>query len=171
MPYYPNIPGYAPFFVQTEGDASAVNILTQYGVVVRTHDYPMQRSIKEPYKNDWHDEHGDDEYLGGGLFLEAFTFKAECVMLLDAADSETARETLKNQIRAVQDYLCSGVLKVYDSWTRFGFRNVRVSSFPMPGPEDFSSVRNNARVLFTIEFKVNDPKTEMKMANGKIVEA
>ena len=171
MPYYPNIPRYAPFYVQADTDVNAVNLLTAYGAIVKAHDYPMTRTPKAPYKNEWHDENGDDEYLGGGLFFESFTFKVDCVMLIDRTDSESARETLLNQVKALQSKLCAGEFKIYDSWTRFGFRKVRVNSFPMPSREDFKSLGNRARLFFSIEFKVNDPVTRMKMQGLKIIEA
>lgn len=170
MPYIPNIPDYKSFYVQKDTDATAVDVLSTYGVVIQTHDYPMELSAKEPYKNEWYDENGDDEYTGDTTYYESFTFKAKCVIISDGDDSDDARQTLMEDVRAFQNYL-TGQFKVYDSWTRFGFKNVRVVSFSMPSEGDFRSFDTRARVMFDVTFKVNDPKTVITYVNGFLVEA
>lgn len=175
MLYVPPIRDYKPFYIQSGTAQTATDIKDTYSVVVKTHDYPSFRKPKEPYKNNWFDEHGDDEYLAQ-MFYEAFTFKAECVMLASGA---TARADLSAGIRAFQDAL-AGEFKVYDSWTGFGFQKVRLSQFPMPSDGNFdvfyiknptTRVRTEyARVIFTVEFKVNDPVTRMVLSGGAIVQ-
>ena len=174
MLYITPIRDYKPFYIQLGTASPATDIKTAYSVVIKTHDYPSYRKPKEPYKNDWKDENGDDEYTAE-MYYEAFTFKAECVMLASGA---TARADLKAGIRAFQKAL-EGEFKVFDSWTGFGFQKVRVSQFPMPSDGNFdvfltrmgSTVTEYARVIFTVEFKVNDPVTDMIMENGAIVPA
>ena len=66
---------------------------------------------------------------------------------------------------------------MFDSWTGFGFQKVRLSQFPMPSDGNFDVFRTRmgsttteyARVIFTVEFKVNDPVTQMILDNGAIV--
>ena len=176
MLYVPPIRDYQPFYIQSSTASSATNILNTFKVVIKTHEYPSYRKPKEPYRNDWKDEHGDDEYLAQ-MFYESFTFKAECVML---ASGSTARADLKAGVLAFQNAL-AGEFKVYDSWTGFGFQHVRLSQFPMPSEGNYDAfyitnpttrVRTEyARVMFTVEFKVNDPVTQMKLQNNKIVTA
>ena len=167
MLYVPSIRDYNPFYIQGSGASSATDILTTYKVVVKTHDYPSFRRPKEPYKNDWKDEHGDDEYTAQ-LFFEAFSFKAECAMF---ASGVTARADLNAGIRAFMDYLSGGEFSTYDAWTGFGFRKVRLAEFKMPSEGDFDEMDGYARVIFTVEFKVNDPMTRMVLSNGSIVTA
>lgn len=168
MAYYPNIPGYAPFYIQTATDANAVDIMTAFGVVVKNHDIPYQRKTKEPYKNDWHDEHGDDEYVGDTIFMEAFTFTEKCVMITKEADSDEARQVLADQIAAFQDYLSHGEFKIFDDYTKRGFQHVRLNEFPAPAQSDYDVFRGKARIIFDVSFKVNDPVTKMGLRDGKI---
>lgn len=169
--YHPTIPGYAPLYIQTATDSSAVDILITYGVVVKNHSFPITRKPKEPYKNTWFDEHGDDEYIGDKMYVEAFTFTEKCVMITKENDSASARQKLANQIRTFQDYLFNGEFMIFDDYTKTGFRKVRVSDFPTPSNEDYDVCNGKARVIFDVTFKVNDPETLMKMSAGKIVEA
>ena len=173
MLYVPPIRDYKPFYIQVGTAQTATDIKDTYKVVVKTHDYPSYRKPKEPYKNDWKDENGDDEYTAE-MYYESFTFKAECVMLASGA---TARADLKAGIRAFQEAL-TGEFKVFDSWTGFGFQKVRLSQFPMPSDGNFDVFRTRmgsttteyARVIFTVEFKVNDPITPMVLSGGAIVQ-
>lgn len=174
MLYIPPIRDYKPFYIQSGAASTATDIKDTYKVVVKTHDYPAYRKPKEPYKNNWFDENGDDEYLAQ-MYYEAFTFKAECVMF---ASGNTARDDLAAGIRAFQDGL-AGEFSTYDAWTGFGFRGVRLSQFQMPSDGNFSAFHVKAgsttteytRVIFSVEFKVNDPMTRMVLTNGAIVQA
>jgi hypothetical protein len=166
MLYVPHIRDYKPFYIQTGTASSAVDIKTAYKVIIKTHDYPSYRKPKEPYKNDWKDENGDDEYTAQ-MYYQAFTFKAECVMF---ASGQTARADLTAGVREFMDAL-SGEFKTYDEWTGFGFQKVRLSEFRMPSEGDFDEMDGYARIIFSVEFKVNDPITKMKLQNGSIVTA
>ena len=170
MLYVPPISDYRPFYIQFDG-GNAIDIKDTFKVIVKTHDYPMSMKVKDPYKNQWYDEHGDDEYIGqDGLFVEAFTFKMECVMFAKAGSTDVAIEELRAGISAFQRKLLSGSFKTYDSWTGFGFRSVRLSEFPMPGTGAYDVKSGMTRVIFTVTLKVNDPVTHMTLSNGKIVE-
>lgn len=166
MLYVPPIRDYQPFYIQLSGSQTATDIKTAYSVIVKTHDYPSYRKPKEPYKNDWKDENGDDEYVAQ-MYYEAFTFRAECVMF---AKGETARADLTASVRAFMDALV-GEFKTFDAWTGFGFQKVRLSEFRMPSDGDFDEMDGMARVIFAVDFKVNDPVTKMKLQNGAIVTA
>lgn len=175
MLYVPPIRDYKPFYIQSGTAQTATDIKDTYSVVVKTHDYPSFRKPKEPYKNNWFDEHGDDEYLAQ-MYYEAFTFKAECVMF---ASGSGARADLAAGVRAFQNAL-AGEFSIYDDWTGFGFKGVRLSQFQMPSEGNFSVFRvrpggsqnddEYTRLIFTVEFKVNDPVTRMVYSNGAIVQ-
>ena len=174
MLYVPPIRDYKPFYIQSGSASVATDIKEAYKVVVKTHDYPSYRKPKEPYKNDWKDENGDDEYLAQ-MYYDAFTFKAECVMFASGA---TARADLKAGVLAFQTAI-HGEFSTYDSWTGFGFRSVRLSQFQMPSNGDFDvfrvksgdTVTEYTRLIFTVEFKVNDPVTQMVLSGNAIVQA
>lgn len=168
----PPISDYRPFYIQLQ-TGLAQNILDTYKVVVRAHDYPSTLKVKEPYKNNWKDQHGDEEYIApDGLKYEAFTFKLECAMFAQASSTDTAIAEIRAGLRTFQDALSKGFMRVYDAFTGWGFREVRLQEFPTP-PEDAYDVWNgHTRLLFSVTLKVNDPKNLMKYngATNNIVE-
>ena len=182
MLYVPPISDYKPFYIQFASGA-AKDILTDYKVVIKNHEYPLNYKAKEPYKNQWKDAHGDEEFIGSnGLYLEAFTIKFECAMFASGASLDSAIEDLKTGVRTFQNALAGGMFKTYDSWTGYGFQEVRLSEFPTPQqdaykawdetvPSSTPSKNHKARVIFTVTLKINDPKTLMKLSNGSIVAA
>lgn len=167
--YVPPISDYAPFYIQRSIDATAVNIQTAYGITIMVHEYPAKRKVKEPYKNDWKDQHGDDEYTDY-LFYEAFTITLKCVIFTLESDSSTSRQELKSQLRNFQNAIAQGEFKIYDDWTKFGFQKVRVSEFREIGEGNFSNWDGRCRLIFDLVLKVNDPITNMVLSGGSIVE-
>ena len=171
MLYVPPISDYKPFYIQF-ATGEAKNIMTDYSVVIKAHDYPSAFKAKEPYKNQWKDEHGDEEYIAStGLYMEAFTFKLECAMFARNTTEAGAIADLKTGMRAFQNALKGGFFKTYDEWTGFGFQNVRLVEFPTPSESSYSSWKEATRIIFSVTLKVNDPVTLMKMQNGSIVSA
>lgn len=167
----PQISGYEPFYIQRDGDASATNILSAYGVIVKDSDYPMTRKTKEPYKNDWKDRDGDDEW-NNIIHYEAFTYQIQCAIYTrNANGDDAARSELKAAIRAFQNFIKNGEFKFYSAWHKFGFQKVRIEEFPEPATGAFTTYGNTARVIFTAILKVNDPTTDMvyNASQNKIV--
>lgn len=167
--FVPPLRSYAPFYIQRDTDASAVNIQTTYGVTIMVHEYPSKRKVKQPYKNDWKDQHGDDEYTDF-LFYEAFKLTLKCAILTNEANASTSRNEIKKQIRNFQNAISSGEFKIYDDWTKFGFQKVRIDEFPQIAEGDFDNLDGHCRLIFNMVLKVNDPVTNMKLYNGSIVE-
>lgn len=163
----PNISGYEPFYIQRDGDASATNILTTFGVIIRDSGYPMNRKAKEPYKNDWKDRSGDDE-SNSVINYEAFTYRLEGAIFTRGSSSAAARQELKNAVRAFQNWLQNGEFKFYSSYNRFGFQKARVEEFADPGSAGFREFGVESRLLFSFTIKVNDPLTDMAYSNGVI---
>jgi len=172
MLYVPSISDYKPFYIQLE-TGFAIDILKDYSVIVRSQDYPSSLKVKEPYKNQWKDQHGDEEYIAPeGLKYDAFTYKLECAMFARNNTEALAIADLKNGMRAFQNLLSQGFLKTYDAYTGYGFRQVRLQEFPTPEAGAFSVWNNCTRILFQVVLKVNDPATSMiyNAANNFIVE-
>ena len=171
MIYVPTISNYKPFWIQ-QATGSAQDILTTYGVIVKAHDYPSSLKVKDPYKNQWHDEHGDEEYIPStGLMVEAFTFNLECAMFAKAVTEDTAIADLNAGIRAFQAALRSGALKTYDEYTGFGFQKVRVSEMQNVSSDNYDVKDGMTRVIFNVTLKVNDPVTHMVKSGNNIVDA
>lgn len=167
--YVPDIRDYAPFYIQRAGDTNAIDVLSAYGIVVKDSGYPMQRKVKAPYKNEWKDRNGDDEW-NTVLSYEAFEYTFECAIFSKNADSQTARQELKNAVRAFQNAIKNGEFKFWSAWSRFGFQKVRVDEFHDPGSSGFSEFEGHCRLIFRFTVKVNDPVTDMTFSNNKIVE-
>lgn len=167
--YVPPISDYAPFYIQRSSDAAAVNIQTTYGVTVLVHEYPSKRKVKQPYKNDWKDQHGDDEYTDY-LFYEPIELTLKCAIFTLKSDSSASRTELKTRIRSFQNAIAQGEFKIYDDWTKFGFQKVRVSEFRAISEGNFSNWNGRCRLVFEVVLKVNDPITDMTMQRGSIVE-
>ena len=168
--YVPNIPDYQPFYIQRASDLTAIDIMTTYAVIVKDSGYPMQRKAKEPYKNDWKDKNGDDEW-NASLQYEAFTYTFTCAIFARNSSTEAACQDLKNAVRAFQNAIKDGEWKFFSSYHKFGFQKVRVEEFHDPGDEGFSTYGETARVIFNFTVKVNDPMTDMKLSSGSIVSA
>lgn len=168
--YIPDIRGYAPFYIQRASDASAIDVQAVYGITVKDSGYPMQRKAKAPYKNSWNDRDGDDEW-NNVISYEAFTYTFECAIFSRNANASTARQELKNAVRAFQNAILNGEWKFWSAWSRFGFQKVRIEEFQDPGSAGFSEMDGFCRLIFRFTVKVNDPTTEMTFSNNSIVEA
>ena len=168
--FVPPLRDYAPFYIQRTSDVSAINIQTTYGVTILVGEYPSKRKVKEPYKNNWKDQHGDDEYTTH-LFYEAFKLTLKCCILTNESNSSASRSEIKKQIRNFENAIAEGEFKIYDDWTKFGFQKVRIDEFPQIGEGDFDNLDGHCRLVFDVVLKVNDPITDMKFYNGSIVTA
>ena len=72
MAYIPEILNYKPFYIQTDADSEAIDT-TEWGLVAKANPYPLLPTPKQPYKNEWLDEDGDDEY-NAQMHYEAIEF-------------------------------------------------------------------------------------------------
>lgn len=164
MPYIPSIHGYKPFYIQTESDAQAWDTTT-YGLVAQTQPFPDNCEVKEPYKNDWHDEHGDDEYVAQ-MYKKSFELTVKFYIKAYSYQGSSALyqlQALKTQFRSK---LIPGEFKIYDSWQEKGFQGVRFVKDQVETREITDDV---AWMIFSVTFKINDPYTYVWMENNQIV--
>ncbi|MFA6717704.1 MAG: hypothetical protein WCS15_01355 [Prevotella sp.] len=161
----PDIKDYKPFYIQTESDAQAIDTSAQWGMVALTNPYPVLPSPKDTYVNDWKDENGDDEY-NTNLYYSSFKFSVK--FYIKTVDTEVlAIESLRTQMQAFFNKIKNGEFKIYDSASGLGRKEVRYAGYTEEG---FKLGDGWARDMFTIDFKVNDPITLMKLANNVITE-
>lgn len=61
---------YFRIYMQKEGDGNEVkDSIADFGMYVSESPFKPYDAVKEPIKREWHDEHGDDEYIGkDGLY-------------------------------------------------------------------------------------------------------
>lgn len=154
----PDIAGYKPFYIQVGG--MCYDTRERWGFIAKTNPYPALPNPKDPYKNDWPDEHGDDEYVTH-LYYESFEFDVQ--FYVRATDVDSIRTALTSFFSTIRD----GEFSVYDSATGLGRRKVRYAGFK----EERAPVLQGgyARCIFTVTFKVNDSVTFMTYHDHGIV--
>ncbi|MBR1698478.1 MAG: hypothetical protein IJ714_01670 [Bacteroidales bacterium] len=167
MPYVPNIPDYKPFYIQTESDVTAKDTAAEWGLVAKTNPYPAMPDPKEPYTNNFHDENGDDEYTDQ-MRYQSFTFQVEFYIKAYASGNTPAVEVLRTQQQAFFNHIKNGEFKVYDAYTGLGRQKVRYAGYE-ESDNGFKARDNWARLIFSVTFKVNDPITSTRLANGSII--
>lgn len=168
--YNPPLKTYAPFYIQGSDDAAATDIRVTYGVTVMQQPFPLQLKVKQPYKNEWKDRHGDDEYTEH-LYYEAFSYTIQCVMFSQNALSSSSRQEIRDAMIVFRNFLTGGSFSIYSDYTKMGFRSCRLEEFPEPSDDDFTELDGHCRLIFSVKIKVNDPATQMALSGGTIVEA
>jgi hypothetical protein len=167
MVYIPDIVNYQPFYIQTDADTMAVDTTT-WGMVAKTNPFPALPTPKEPYKNEWLDESGDDEY-NAQMHYEAFEFDVQFYV---KAKGVNAEKQLLSQIESFFDKIKEGEFMVYDSHTGLGRQKVRYAGFNAEEyKRRYKATSDWARVIFSVTFKVNDPITRIELVGGKLVKA
>ena len=124
MPYVPPIHGYKPFYIQNATDSTAWDT---YGLVAQTQPFPDNYYVKDPYKNDWFDENGDDEYVVA-MYRKAFEFTVKFYVKaypVTGQNAKTAIDVLNGQVATFRGKIIPGVFKIWDSWQEKGFQGVR----------------------------------------------
>ena len=172
MAYVPYILNYKPFYIQATGDSTAKNTATEWGLVAKSNPYPAMPEPKEPYKNDWKDENGDEEYLAS-VFYKSFTFDVQFYVktydtVVNNVVTKTAAEALREQVASFFTHIKTGEFKVYDAYTGLGRQRVRYANYSEDS-NGFITRDNWARLIFKVTFKVNDPITAMTLTGGSIV--
>lgn len=164
MIYVPKIADYKPFYIQAEKDTKAIDTL-EWGLLARSNPYPLLPKPKQPYKNEWFDEHGDQEYVAE-MYYESIEFSVSFYAKAYDSEGVTAEEIIRQQIEAFFSKINKGEFKIYDSYTGLGRQKVRYAGYE---EESFVRRKDWARAIFTISLKVNDPITRVKLENGVLV--
>ena len=166
-----NIPitNYKPFYIQYGENALATDTKTAWGMVAKTNPYPLLPTPKDPYKNDWKDEDGDDEYT---TYMHYKGFEMEVEFYVKAVDgtTTTAAADLHTAVWSFFTAVREGNFRVYDAYTGLGFQRVRYAGSDFEDAT-FKERNGTATVMFTVKFKVNDPVTRMTLNNGVITAA
>lgn len=140
------------------GDGNTSFALVEYSV-------RHQGGVKAPYKNDWKDEHGDDEFIPDELMEEAFDIDMtiacrhlkERVFQPSAADFPELISEFINYLR------CGGVFMIYFNGSGFGKRNVRYGDVDEDATVHTGTVQMGKKpytetvLTFKVTLHVNDP--------------
>ena len=100
MAYIPDIANYKPFYIQTDADNTAIDTTT-WGMVAKSNPFPVLPQPKEPYKNEWLDEDGDDEYTVQ-MHYEAIEFDVQFYI---KTLGENAESDLLSQLSAFFEHI------------------------------------------------------------------
>lgn len=169
MVFIPEISDYKPFYIQTSVDDNAIDT-TVWGLVAKVNPFPVLPNPKDPFKNEWHDQNGDDEYTSQ-MFYEPIDFSVSFYVKTYASEDKSAEAVMLSQIDSFFAKIRQGEFMIYDSYTGIGRRKVRYAGYD---EEEFKRKHKIgtgwARAIFTIKFKVNDPITRLSLVNGKLVE-
>ena len=159
MVYVPPIHGYKPFYIQAESDSTAWDTTT-CGLVAQTQPFPDNYEVKDPYKNDWLDEDGDEEYVAD-MHRKAFEFTVKFYVKtypVTGQNAKTAIQVLNGQVADFRGKIIPGEFKIWDSWQEKGFQCVR---FVKDSVENREITEDYAWMILAVTFKVNDPSTEV----------
>jgi len=124
--------------------------------------FMMQAEAKEPSRNDWKDEDGDDEYIPqNGLRIQAFEIE---IKLGYKGSKDTANAKLEAFLKYLTGRDGSGArMKIYSTYTKIGYNEVRFVSIS----DDAELVRDTDGdiLIVTITLKVNDPVTKVVLGS------
>lgn len=174
----PSIRGYKPFFIST-ADPQWVTDHYEYAaypsddgfkMVAQSQPFPLEYKVKEPYKNEWPDKDGDEEFdprtSNETYHLEAFEltvkFFVKAVDERQAGDEEqpSPAHEMTAAIRLFLNALSQHKIAIYDSWQGLGFSDVRFVSGSVE-KRRINEVRlgeGYAWAIVSVTFKVNDPR-------------
>lgn len=165
MIHIPEIIDYKPFYIQTASMSSAKDIKS-YGLIAKSTPFPILPSPKDPYKNDWLDENGDDEYVSV-MHYKPIEFTVAFYLKAYDETGSSAEQQLRQRIDDFFSLIRDGEFKIYDSYTGIGRQKVRYAGYE---EESFKRRDNWARVIFHIKFKVNDPITRIIKSGNQLTE-
>lgn len=138
---------FLPFLIKKNDDA-VVNPYDRWGVMVKSIPFNLAPEIKPYASTDWPDEDGDDEYIPSTPRFKAYEMEISFVYVGEY-------NTANNKIREFWNYVKSGELQIYDTYTGIGRKGIRYVGY--------SSTAFHRRNLsgdvveFKIKFKVNNP--------------
>lgn len=165
-----NIPGYRNIYFQAYDEGTAWTEQSLH-FVAQAQPYPDNYEVKEPYKNSWFDEDGDEEYVDY-LYRKSFEFQVKFYIKAFSGYSDIgeamAEEEIVEQRKLFRNRLISsGEFRYFDSWNNVGFRRVR---FVKETTEEHRIEGGGAWMIFTVTFKANDPRA-VELSGNSLVDA
>ena len=172
------------FFLQKMGEDSngheypVMESVSSWGVYCCDIPFILVVDMKEPAKRDWYDEDGTDEYIpADGLKADSYTMKVKfgCKPRVTGSGQNAVTHGVRENVGAFLTYLReAGNMKMYSSWTGIGRQNVRLKSVDdnatwevdasgggRASLSDREGEKVDAMLVFEVEFKVNDPVTDV----------
>ena len=124
--------GYKPFYIQVvSGGVKVCHDTTEWGLVARTNPYPALPNPKDPYRNEWPGEDGDDEYTAQ-MHYEAFEMQVGFYVKCFNSGTVKASEVLRLQLDSFFSAVRQGEFDIYDTYTGLGYRKARYAGYDDP---------------------------------------
>lgn len=136
-----------------QGDIDAnVHSCDEWYIMPTSHVFDVGKEQKDLPKNDWLDEHGDDEFVPDEPIYKAFEDEIEFAF----KGGDDFLEYISNFIHYLSH---GGVFSMYDEHTKVGFENVRFVKYD---PEaDFIKEEQEVIIKFKVTFKINSPQSNI----------
>lgn len=151
---------YYKFFVQKETDGAAIRELgSDFGAFEVESKFYGGGETKDVPKREWYDEDGDDEFVPDVQRYKAYDMQ---VKFACKGEPNSANEV----ISALKAYLNGGTMKVFDEYNNVGRQSVRFAGIPDDGTLYRHMYGMDEALVFTVNFKVNDPSTDVSIATA-----
>lgn len=141
---------------------SVIDTQTAYNVVCQEFPFKRLPETKEPAKQEWFDEDGEDVYIPAeGLRFKAYDLE---VKFLYVGSKSAMAEDLKGFIEFIcgKDSGGSPFLAIYDEYTQTGRRGVYVDSVNND-LLTYDDANSDVIGVFKVKFRVTDPVTDITL--------
>ena len=139
-------------------NAKLVETISDFDIYCADMPFKLFEEAKEPSKRDWHDEHGEDEYIpADGLVMKPYTMDGKFCC---KGGRDSANAKISKFLKYITGRDGSGAeMKMYCTWTGIGRRGIRFVKLN----DNAELVRddNGDILVFKVTFKVNDPVTDI----------
>lgn len=138
---------------------SVISTLARWNIVCISFPFEIGGETKEPYNNDWKDEHGEDTYIPDVLKMKAYDVKANFAY-------KGSIGTAYMQIKSFKEYLNGkdnngASLEIYHPRTGIGRQKCYMKSF---ADTDFTRSNIDDVLSFSVTFRVTDPDTDVTLS-------
>jgi len=134
--------------------------LDTWGLVLCEAPIQLMSDVKEPYKNEWPDEHGDEEWADV-LYYQSYELE------LTMATRSVLLNTTAVEVRAFVEWLAAGEFMLWVEHGNLGRQKVRYAGYEDDAHMWKQKIRTGGRdqdewvLQFKIKLKVNDPVTRV----------
>lgn len=139
---------------------AVVDILDTYNIGCIDFPFESAPKTKDVPQRDWHDQHGKDVFIEGGVFLDDYDIEAEFCYKGTVDKIGSDLKGFLDFIRGYNDGAAGARLSVYDEHVGFGRKDIYVDEVD---PQMYKADASDPDALFDfkVKFHVNDPKTEV----------
>lgn len=148
--------GYEIYFQKDKAGSPVKNSLVDFNIVCVDFPFQLYPETKNLVSDDWPEEHGEDVFFPDKLPLKAYDLEAE---LCYVGNSGSAYDDIVSFLDYLRGEDGNGTsLKIYNPHTKIGRQKLYLKSVD---DDIFHSDVYGDIVLFSVTFRVTDPKTKI----------